>query len=580
MKTAIKNILVSVCIFLVMFYWLSYEKLYSVPIANINRTADKADLFNISKLYNITDLPNNMYMKESTKADPDDISTNAIYVEHQQISEEGGIEHLTFWTNKSAYNNSECISDQRITSCQNSKLQLLNIDNDTRIVHIGINVYNDFNKRKLYGGDVILVWAKRLPSGGNAPGHVTDHMNGTYSGHIYIPWSGPTKIFVKLVSATENRCLRFKAMKKYGNSVFALKTPYGIHYSFTKGSQTTSTRCYPHPSIYGYKEVCNFTKLNFGFSWFCGKPVTKGIDCNNYNKFRMKSYDITRIVPKQPKEELIRVVGHCEFKQSIYLHLDHMERQKQTNNMLCSKLPKNSTWTRDIPSGYALDGVWHAVNCLNSEKVIKSKYASCLEGKHVFFIGDSTLRQYLEYFAHALGLHVAVDPFSKIAHSYKQDILLSWRKHEMPFHNMQSYKPGAVKSTVFQIDRIVKDASTDDSSIIVVLHYGSHLQAFPPSVYRSRIQNLVIALKRLIAIKPGVIIMVKGAAPIIQDTHWFDVRISLIFNQILFQEFDTLKDHVVYLDVFSIFTAQNYYILHPQGPTMSSQIQQFMSYIC
>ena len=166
---------------------------------------------------------------------------------------------------------------------------------------------------------VILLWAERRPSGGKAPGHVTDHMNGTYSGRVSVHWSGQTRIFVKLASARENLCLRLKAMKKYGNSVYALKTPYGIHYRFIRFSAIEYTRCSSHNFVYGYKSLCNFTSLNGGLSWFCGKPSkTEGLDCSSFNQFQMKPYNERVIVPRQPKVEEINEAGHCVFNLRLF----------------------------------------------------------------------------------------------------------------------------------------------------------------------------------------------------------------------------------------------------------------------
>ena len=71
---------------------------------------------------------------------------------------------------------------------------------------VGIYLYDGYNSAKTNGGDVILMWAKIIPSGSKAPGHATAHMNGTYSGNVRVHWSGQTKIFVKLASV-EEKCV-------------------------------------------------------------------------------------------------------------------------------------------------------------------------------------------------------------------------------------------------------------------------------------------------------------------------------------------------------------------------------------
>ena len=122
---------------------------------------------------------------------------------------------------------------------------------------------------------------------------------------------------MKLASAKETLCLRLKAMKIYENSVYAVKTAYWIHFRCVHCSATEFTRCAPIPFGYGYNSLCNFTSLNGGFSWFCGKPTKKGLTCSSYNKFAMKRYNKNVIVPNQPINEVINVPGHCVFEDTL-----------------------------------------------------------------------------------------------------------------------------------------------------------------------------------------------------------------------------------------------------------------------
>ena len=489
--------------------------------------------------------------------------------------------HLQFWTNASMFDDIVCKSDNRITSCKYSTIKLLNVDAVTRTIEVRIHLYDGFKKKKTNGGDVILMWAVKSRFRGSVPGHVIDHMDGSYYGKVRVPWSGRTKIYIKLASAKENLCLRFKAMEQYGNSVFSLKSPYGIHYQFVNGSVIEYTRCVPHSFVYGYEAICNFTTLNFGHSWFCGRPVKQGLDCLNYNRFRSRPYNISEIVPNQTRDEIIQLPGHCIFQQSLTVNIKRTAFPENTRTLTkCSERPKRESWTGDLPSGYALNKRWRFINCSNALEFTEPHYIQCLNDKRIYFIGDSTLRQYLEVLAKFIKLNVTYYAFSVTAYSKKHNIRLFWRKHEMPFHNQELYDQHKVQSTDFQINKLANNTAIKGSSLVVVVHYGAHLQAFPPSVFRSRLRKLVNALRRLLQVKPEVTILVKGAAPVIQDTHWFDVRISLIFNEILFQEFSVLKDHVIYLDVFSVSVAFNNIALHPRALIVQNMIHQFMSYLC
>ena len=495
---------------------------------------------------------------------------------------------LMYWTNESIFDDITCKSDQQITSCKYSKVRILTANTYTRTVEVGIYLYDGYKNTKKNGGDVILLWAERRPSGGQAPGHVTDHMNGTYSGRVRVHWSGQTRIFVKLASAKENVCLRFKAMKKYGNSVYALKTPYGIYYRFTNLSETEFTRCSPYNFVYGYESLCNFTSLNGGLSWFCGKPTKAGLDCSSFNMFQVKPFDKSGIVPKQSTDEVISVPGHCVFEDILEISIDNsndaISKNRPKSVTKCSESPKKDSWTERIPSGYTIKQNWIFNGCRSAIQYDANSLNNCLKGKRITFIGDSTLRQYLETLAEVMKLNIHSSgigsDFSKSADSVKLNIHVSYREHEMPFHNIHLFKQQDFQSSAFQIDKLANDDSVSGNDSIVVVHYGSHLQAFPPDVYRSRLQTLAESINRLVTKKPATRIFVKGAAPIIDDNKWFDARIALIYNEIIQEEFADLQNHVIYLDVFSIFVANNMQNLHPTGQAMHNQIQQLVAYLC
>ena len=444
------------------------------------------------------------------------------------------------WENDSIFDNITCRSDRRITSCIYSKVKLLHINAHTRTIEAGIYLYDGYNNAKSNGGDVILMWAERIPSGGRAPGHVTDHMNGTYSGIVHVHWSGQTKIFVKLASAKENVCLRFKAMKKYGDSVYAVKTPYDIYYRFVHLSSIEYTRCSPQNFVYGYNSLCNFTSLNGGLSWFCGEPTKKGLHCSSFKGFQMKPYVKRKLVPKQPADEVINENGHCVFKEFLHVVIDPdngvPSKEKAMNFPKCSERPTKDSWLEQRPTGYIMNQTWIFNNCQRTIEYNSKSLNKCLSGKKITFIGDSTLRQYLETIAGIMKIKInSPDGFSETAYSAKFDIHISWRKHEMPFHNIQLFKQQGVQSSTFQLSKLANARSIYGKNSIVVVHYGSHLQAFPPDVYRSRLQSLTRALKQLLAKKPDTKIFVKGAAPVIatsRSSHVKCIRYSFSFVHI------------------------------------------------
>ena len=304
--------------------------------------------------------------------------------------------------------------------------------------------------------------------------------------------------------------------------------------------------------------------------------------------FQVKGFDKSGIVPKQSTDEIINVPGHCVFEDILEISINNSNDSLSMNrsNIVtkCSERPKKDSWTDRTPTGYTIKQNWVFNGCRSAIQHDVNSLSNCLRGKRITIIGDSTVRQYLQTLADVMKLkwhpfHVGHE-FNVSVGSAKFNIHISWRQHEMPFHTTPLFKQQGVQSSAFQLNTLANDKSISGNDSIVLVHYGPHLQEFPPDVYRSRLRTLAEAIKRLMTKKPATRIFVKGAAPIIDDNKWFDVRIALIYNEILHEEFLDLQDHVIYLDVFSIFVANNVQNLHPTGQAMHNQIQQLVAYLC
>ena len=203
------------------------------------------------------------------------------------------------------------------------------------------------------------MWAEKMDSSGNVAGHVTDHLNGAYHGHVIIPWSGNTRIIVKLASAEEHSVIRFNALEHYGTSVYYMEEPCGIHYRFSTGFVVEFTRCVPHNFVYGYNSVCNFTNLNCGNSWFCGKPTKYALNCSSYDIVTQRSYNFSEIDLTQSADQLIKRPGHCVFKLTSYIVMNDTKLGRDIPKLAkCTERPKRASWTEKIPSGYSINGTW------------------------------------------------------------------------------------------------------------------------------------------------------------------------------------------------------------------------------
>ncbi|XP_045172605.2 NXPE family member 3-like [Mercenaria mercenaria] len=455
----------------------------------------------------------------------------------------------------------------------------------TSNIVVNIETFNKKNVKKSRGGDIIFVWANQPSGDGRVPGKVIDHGNGSYTGMIRVFWKGRTKIYVRLVSTAENTCLRYKALKKYGNIVYTLRQPYGLRAIFVDKNVTELTPCNTNNFIYGSSQLCNFTTLNGGMSWFCGHPTRHTFRCTDLNFFSLGPFNSSAESPK----DKIQDPGHGMFKEPMTVNVRSKSPRNTTES--CREQTPSMSWTEPSPTGYYLKRHWEPANCHTALMHTVKSYRSCLRNKTLIMLGDSTVRQYVNFFLKdildfdsTIGKGLTFGPNFETYHGRNtftnHGITIIYRKQAMPLHFSGDKIPiNNILSFPQILDSITAD-NISDSSIIVLLNYHTHFTAFPPEKYRERVRHLVESLKRFFITKPSAKVFFKGPSACIANAKWWDPQISLLYKKILKEEFVDVMDKVTYLNIWEIGVAHNVQDVHPHGDALKSQIHQFMSFIC
>lgn len=495
--------------------------------------------------------------------------------------------NIPYWTDENIFKDTRCISDDRMTSPAFSTINLIHVSKKTGVIKVKIQAFDGTNKSKTRGGDVFLLWAEEKDGDGRVAGTVTDNSNGTYTGVLKLYWLGITIIRAKLGTTLDNFCLRRKAMLKYGNSAFSMPLPVGIKASFISGDATEETLCGTEPKVYGYKSACNLTILNDGNSWYCGKPLKTGLYCSNISTFRQMHQlaDRRELISKQDPDEWQHASGYGEVDKTVSVMSKKMDIPRHA--VACHVAEKNSSWTYSTPSGYHFNNIYHMLHCRHTIKLNPSGYRNCLRNKTLVLMGDSTVRQYVDYLVQKVLLSPAIDlkNLEDRRGFYRPDVSFSnfgirviYKIHEMPMHARSKNAKG-ITSVATEIDSLAK-SNISGENLVVFVCYGSHMLPYPLNRYRERIQRLASAIENLLAVKPKANIFIKGPHVYFYEKRFFDIRVSLITKDIIFQEFKNLMNRVIYLDLWSLTTAMNNSDLHPEPHIMDFQLQQFMSYVC
>ena len=283
-------------------------------------------------------------------------------------------ENLQFWKNDSICNRVHL--DNNSMTSENLSYFEISCDKINSECNVRIYAVSWSKARKTVGGDIFLLWAEQQDGDGRTVGDVIDNGNGTYAGLIQFQWRGETVIKVKLGSTLENYCRRKISMVKYGNSVFAIKIPWGVKASFQNDIVEEETRCGIYDNIQGYPKLCNLTHLNDGVPWFCGHPNHPKLHCEDLLEYNAGAFMRLSGDPYANSSEVISNFGHGELKQTVTMKRVTTQHQIQ-QKMACRTVPKRYSCLSK--GGYYLNGKWNIPYCESKISFSEEACRRCLK---------------------------------------------------------------------------------------------------------------------------------------------------------------------------------------------------------
>ncbi|XP_052813125.1 NXPE family member 4-like [Mya arenaria] len=506
---------------------------------------------------------------------------------------------------KSEDANTVCGSSSELSSGLYSNLSLLSHNIHTNELHVLIRLYDVTGRPKSRGGDVVTVRALRLPSSGSmntkteepvavVAGTVTDNGDGTYVATVKVFWSGPTEIRAIIASQYANSCRRFLAMELYGDSVYSLKSPYGVWVIFQETNFTESTPCSAVPNVVGYDKICNLTKHNFNMTIYCGQPKSRQLSCRSPivlwtpRKFdvlkRNDSGIIFRPLVAELKNTIVLNISASCSNTNRYFAGEKSVYNFELNQTECKIRSALFSWNETYPTGLGVNHGWRMLHCRHTQVRDTATIRRCFAGKRFYVMGDSTVRQYFENIISKLNSsnHIRKNVNGLLFTDPRQNMHFEWSIHSMPYHCGGSVAKCVSSSIAGKLWDILykRSLSIDGSEIIILITMNTHLQKYPLEVLRRRLRSLVKPITMLKAKYPLSKVLFKGPHQCSQDDKWFDVRIALMYREIIYEELNSILDKVIYLDTFSISVAYGSIMLHPEGQTLDAQIDQFLAYVC
>ncbi len=230
-------------------------------------------------------------------------------------------------------------------------------------------------------------------------------------------------------------------------------------------------------------------------------------------------------------------------------------------------------------TGFYYKDHWNSLVCKNSE-CNKKTATTCLQNQRLHFWGDSTLRQWYEYFAATMkdtlvekksksvkfGPHVAIDKVANISFYY--------RHHGYPIRNSWTNTSG-----IYYVPNMI-DKLDGNANETVLLSLWAHFTATNTEFYRSRWLAIREAILRLKKRNQGARFIIKSAntreKTSIDYLSWFSWRLDLIMKEIM-----SGVDGVTIIDVWDMTIGHRTgFRIHPTSAVISQEIGMLLSFLC
>uniref|UniRef100_A0A3Q3FCB4 NXPE C-terminal domain-containing protein n=1 Tax=Labrus bergylta TaxID=56723 RepID=A0A3Q3FCB4_9LABR len=202
---------------------------------------------------------------------------------------------------------------------------------------------------------------------------------------------------------------------------------------------------------------------------------------------------------------------------------------------------------------------------------MKSNYNQCLKGKVVHMYGDSTVRQWFEYFDNSpkqTGPYMIWDN--------AKNILVTYRVHGPPLSFI--YVPTSeLRYIANEIDGLVGGTNT-----VVVFSVWAHFSPFPIELYIRRLQSIRRAVIRLLNRAPDTLVVIRTAnlrgltpSESLNYSDWYTLQLDKVLRAV-FKGFN-----VRLVDAWEMTLAHHLpHNIHPGRPIVKNMIDILLSYIC
>uniref|UniRef100_A0A8D0GFN1 NXPE C-terminal domain-containing protein n=1 Tax=Sphenodon punctatus TaxID=8508 RepID=A0A8D0GFN1_SPHPU len=454
------------------------------------------------------------------------------------------------------------------TSAKNSVATILN-HKDTYCIGdqltVRLDMYDNLGNRKKYGGDFLRarIFSSTLKAG--TSGRVEDFNNGTYLVNFTLFWEGNVALSVLLFHPSEGVSALWAARKKgYEKIVFTGMFANGTSAVFTECNFNVTTKA----------KVCEYLDHRDEEAFYCIKP--DNVPCEAFIQLKSQNKPISYLSVLEKGLFDRSNIGVPILQKFGDIRVLSCNNSKTLSNGKC-KIGMRSP----SPSGYVWQNQWNPAFCTLSNFKTTDQINACLKGKLIYLLGDSTMRQWIEYFIRTVrsltyfNLHATGKVQTMVALDTARNIQIQWKKHGHPFIGSSEYTVKAHKYVSREIDSLEGNRDT-----VIVISLGQHFRPYPMDLFIRRVLNVRKAIERLFLRSPDTKVIIKEEntremsidPERFSDFHGY---MQYLASKVLFQGLN-----VAVIDAWDMTTAYGTYDVHPPDHVVWNEINMFLNYIC
>ncbi|XP_060223942.1 NXPE family member 3-like isoform X4 [Meriones unguiculatus] len=473
-----------------------------------------------------------------------------------------------------------------------------------------------WGRPKAHGGDLFRAQLLGPELKAGVPGEVKDLENGTYLLSFPLLWAGRAQVQVRLIHSSEAVGVLRRVWRETRATV-----DFRGYFQGTNGIQEVVT-CNVDPQSTGARgPTCQYKDVVSGEIWFCAQPPT--LPCSALVGHSSGRY----LKVTTPHDELLLAGNVTDQKlpsgiaaflvtpaepgnrndmgqKLTWLAYSVLRFEPKASNILAlpSRPPCHPGHLSLKPSGFYHQDRWHSTFCSSRSFPTADSILSCLAGRMVYMMGDSTLRQWWEYLRDTVpwmklrpsglhnfqlmshltshttlalkpvDLHVTYQAGPLMAVETTRGTVLHWRAHSWPLRSLRT-PVASLHSVARELHGLAGGPYT-----VVVLGMGAHFTTFPPSVFTRRLAGIRKAVKALLDRAPSTLVVIKLANTGYKSVYGSD-WLTLQVNRLLRAAFVGLR--VAFVDAWEMTSSLALPdSIHPGRLIVRNEVDLLLSFIC